>query len=104
MPRRPVTTHCGTCGYPSGSYRHAIECGPSGRHGRAWVRGLGPGDQRVALSLRMWPGITAQLDALCSCTLAAGPDGVYQVKVRDTACRNHGGDLAAALARMARLP
>lgn len=55
-----------------------------------------------ALAGAMWPGITAGMDSRCSCTRAPGPDGVYQVKVRDTGCLNHGGELGAVLARMAR--
>lgn len=103
MPHRPAKTHCDHCGYLSGSALHQAACGPGARHGRAWAKGSGGSGQRIALSLFMWPGITKQLDGWCSCTLAMYR-GVYQVKVRDTSCRNHGGDLAAALARMERLP
>jgi len=49
-----------------------------------------------------WPGITAGHDARCTCTWAPGPGGVYQVKVRDVSCVNHGGELGAVLVRMAR--
>lgn len=49
----------------------------------------------------MWPGITAGMDSRCTCTRAP-LNGVYQVKVRDTGCVNHGGPLGACLVRMAR--
>lgn len=62
----------------------------------------GPGFGKRAIAVDLWPGITQLLDARCSCTLAPLND-VYQVKIRDTACLNHGGALAAVLARMARL-
>lgn len=55
-----------------------------------------------AIAGDMWPGITAAMDVWCSCTRAP-LNGVYQVKVRDVMCRNHGGPLASVLARMARL-
>jgi hypothetical protein len=60
-------------------------------------------EQRVALNARAWPGITAGLDARCSCTWAPY-NGVYQVKIRDRGCLTHGGPLAACLARMERQP
>lgn len=62
----------------------------------------GPGFGKRAVAVDLWPGITQLLDARCSCTLAP-LNGVYQVKVRDASCVNHGGALAAVLARMARL-
>lgn len=49
----------------------------------------------------MWPGITEGMDSRCSCTRAP-LNGVYQVKVRDALCVNHGGPLELCLARMAR--
>lgn len=49
----------------------------------------------------LWPGITAGHDARCTCTWAP-MGGFYEVKVRDTGCRNHGGPLDVVLARMAR--
>jgi hypothetical protein len=102
MPSARPQRDCPKCGYPPGSHGHHVECGGSGRQGRAWIKGrTGGTDQRVALNTRMWPGIVKQLDALCTCTLAPH-DGVYQVKVRDTGCRNHGGDLVLVLARMER--
>jgi hypothetical protein len=91
---------CPKCHYPKGSNGHHVECGGSQRQGRAWTKGHSD-DQRVALNTRMWPGITKLMDARCTCTRAM-MDGVYQVKVRDTGCLNHGGDLAQVLARMER--
>jgi hypothetical protein len=49
----------------------------------------------------LWPGICRGFDARCSCTWALMA-GVYQVKLRDVLCVNHGGPLAGVLARMAR--
>lgn len=59
-------------------------------------------DQRPG-ACDLWPGITQGLDSRCSCTRALMA-GVYQVKVRNASCLNHGGPLASALARMARWP
>jgi hypothetical protein len=42
---------------------------------------------------RFWPGIFTGFDAFCSCTRAT-KDEVYQVKLRDSACLNHGGSSA----------
>lgn len=80
--------------------RHHAACGGEGRQGRAWTKGGGPHDQRVALNTRMWPGIT-RWGGSCTCT-RADYRGVYQVKVRNTSCPEHGGDLALVLARMER--
>lgn len=54
-----------------------------------------------ALAGALWPGIRRGFDSRCSCTWA-DKDNMYQVKVRDTSCLNHGGPLDAVLARMAR--
>lgn len=62
-----------------------------------------PGGTNRAAACDLWPGITAGMDARCSCTLAP-MGGVYQVKVRNALCLNHGGPLASVLARMARWP
>lgn len=67
---------------------------PSGRN-------AGPGYGKRGDACDMWPGITAGLDSRCTCTRAP-LNGVYQVKVRDTGCLNHGGPLDAVLVRMAR--
>lgn len=62
----------------------------------------GPGFGKRAIAVDLWPGITQLLDARCSCTRAP-MGGVYQVKVRDASCVNHGGSLESVLSRMARL-
>lgn len=72
---------------------------PSKYEARPAPKGVGYEGRPRACDL--WPGITAGMDARCSCTLAP-LGGVYQVKVRDAACVNHGGPLASALARAAR--
>ena len=66
---------------------------------RVLVRSATGGGDRSAAA--MWPGITQGLDSRCSCTRAF-MGAVYQVKVRDAMCLNHGGPLAGVLARMAR--
>lgn len=63
--------------------------------------GIGAGARAGACDL--WPGITQGLDSRCSCTRAF-MGAVYQVKVRNAMCLNHGGTLAGVLARMARWP
>lgn len=50
----------------------------------------------------LWPGITWGFDARCTTCTWAMLNGVYQVKVREALCPNHGGPLEAALARGAR--
>lgn len=50
----------------------------------------------------LWPGITWGFDARCTTCTWAWMNGVYQVKVREFLCVNHGGPLAVALARGAR--
>jgi len=67
--------------------------------GKPQKAGVGYAGRPAACDL--WPGITAGLDARCSCTWAPS-SGVYQVKVRNTSCVNHGGPLDSVLARMAR--
>lgn len=62
--------------------------------------GIGYGQRPSACDL--WPGITSGWDARCTSCCWAELDGVYQVKVRDAACVNHGGPLASALLRAAR--
>jgi hypothetical protein len=59
----------------------------------------GAGDRSRMCDL--WPGICRGFDARCSCTWALMA-GVYQVKLRDAMCVNHGGPLAGVLVRMAR--
>ena len=67
-----------------------------------WARGAPVANARSMSGTNdMWPGITAGMDSRCTCTRAP-LNGVYQVKVRDMMCANHGGPLGACLARMAR--
>jgi len=65
------------------------------------VKRSAPGGMNRAAACDLWPGITAGMDARCSCTLAP-MGGVYQVKVRNALCLNHGGPLEVVLARMDR--
>jgi hypothetical protein len=64
-------------------------------------RSKGAGLEARSYAGDLWPGITAGMDARCSCTLAFMA-GVYQVKVRNASCINHGGPLAVVLQRMER--
>lgn len=70
---------------------------PSG-YPKSTKAGIGSAQRPAACDL--WPGITQGMDARCSCTLAP-MGGVYQVKVRNALCLNHGGPLEGVLARMA---
>jgi hypothetical protein len=68
---------------------------------REKAQNQGPGYGKRPDACDMWPGITAGHDSRCSCSWAPMA-GRYQVKVRDSSCLNHGGELGAVLARMAR--